>query len=731
MNDEPAKPEVRASVVIPTRNRHDELRLAVHSALAQTVPVEVLVMDDGSDDGTAEMLKRDFPQVRYYCLAKGQGPTFQRNRGIALATAPIVFPIDDDAIMVSRHTVEQTLQEFDRECVGAVGIPYINVRVDNQVRQRAPEGGGAFVTSAFVGAAHAVRRDVFLKIGGYREHFFYMGEEGDLCIRMLVEGHVTRVGRADAMHHLESPRRSMARADYCGRRNDVLFVWHNVPWPYFPLHLVATTFNGLVYGLKVGRPLRMLRGLLAGYAACFRHLRERKPVTVAAYQLVRELRRREALPLAEAEKRLRLATEPLEADHPQTTPPHRGTTQPRQTASWICCQLGAREHYSIPRCLHRIGELDSLLTDAWVPPQSPLLWLPRRTLQERFHPDLDRARVKAWNARSVGYAAFRSRSEGSGWDSIVIRNRWFQERALAELKRIARRQPGRPFRLFSYSYTARRLFEFAREQGWSTVLGQIDPGPPEERIVQRLHQENPSQTGQWQPAPAEYWQDWRRECELADRVVVNSAWSREALGGEGVPLEKLRVVPLAFEGAPEAAGFPREYPAQFTARRPLRVLFLGQINLRKGMGPVLEAMRLLRDEPMEFWFVGPLQIDVPDDLRNDRRIQWVGAVARGRTADYYRRADVFLFPTFSDGFGLTQLEAQAWRLPIIASRFCGEVVTEGRNGQVLPEVTAGAIAGALGRCVRQPALLEEWSRRAVCAGEFGLDSLGRRLLALF
>ena len=47
-------------------------------------------------------------------------------------------------------------------------------------------------------------------------------------------------------------------------------------------------------------------------------------------------------------------------------------------------------------------------------------------------------------------------------------------------------------------------------------------------------------------------------------------------------------------------GFQRKYPAKFTLSRPLRVLFLGQINLRKGIGPLLDAVRTLRGEPIEF-----------------------------------------------------------------------------------------------------------------------------------
>lgn len=288
---------MRASLVIPTRNRLEELRQALVAAYRQTVPLEVVVMDDGASDETGAMVRRDFPAVRYYRLASDQGPSFQRNRGLELASNPIVFPLDDDSILVSPETVAQTLEEFAPARVGAVAIPYRNVRLDQQVHQRAPSARGVFATAAFVGAAHAVRRDLFLRLGGYREHLFYMGEEGDYCARLLAAGYVTRLGCADPIHHLESPRRNLARADYYGRRNDVLFAWHNVPWPAVLGYWLATTLNGLWFGCRVGRPVRMAGGLLGGYRDCARYWRLRRPLPARTCRLFRRLKRQGSLPL--------------------------------------------------------------------------------------------------------------------------------------------------------------------------------------------------------------------------------------------------------------------------------------------------------------------------------------------------------------------------------------------------------------------------------------------------
>lgn len=291
---------VRASIVIPSCNRVDELRALIRSCLDQTVPVEIIVVDDAANDEVERMTRVGFSGVRYFRLGKSKGPAFQRNRGIELATSEIVFPLDDDSLFVSRHTIKQTLAEFDHPRIGAVGIPYVNINHDARVLQAAPRDGAIHVTYGFVGAAHAVRRDVFLKAGGFREHFFYMGEESDLCLRLLRNGYVTRLGNADPIHHLESPRRNMKRASFSGRRNDIRFVWHNVPLPEFPLHLAGTTLNGLKAALTQGCFTTMVRGTAAGYVDLFWRWNERDPVPRRTYRLHRALKKR-SLKLEEIE----------------------------------------------------------------------------------------------------------------------------------------------------------------------------------------------------------------------------------------------------------------------------------------------------------------------------------------------------------------------------------------------------------------------------------------------
>jgi glycosyltransferase involved in cell wall biosynthesis len=393
---------------------------------------------------------------------------------------------------------------------------------------------------------------------------------------------------------------------------------------------------------------------------------------------------------------------------------------------WICCQIGAREHYAIPRALHQTGQLAQLITDAWVYPQSLLNRLPvqlGQNLRERWHPDLAQATVRGFTGELIQFELTQKLKKQQGWDRMIARNQWFQRQAIRHLERS--HDLTDPV-LFTYSYAALELLQYAKRRGWRTVLGQIDPGICEEKIVQAEVAKHPDLAPHWQPVPSAYWETWQQECQLADRILVNSAWSKQLLAQAGVEPAKLEIVPLVYE-PPQTQSFTRTYPTAFSQARPLRILFLGQVNLRKGVAAVLEAITLLKGEPIEFWMVGPQQIMVPPEFVDHPQVRWIGSVARSQVQDYYQRADVFLFPTLSDGFGLTQLEAQAWKLPLIVSRFCGQVVEES-TGIVLSQITPEAIAQSLLLCMQAPQKLKSFSDSIGLDSRFVVSNLQQHLL---
>jgi glycosyltransferase involved in cell wall biosynthesis len=266
----------------------------------------------------------------------------------------------------------------------------------------------------------------------------------------------------------------------------------------------------------------------------------------------------------------------------------------------------------------------------------------------------------------------------------------------------------------------------AKALNYSTVLGQIDPGLEEERIVRAETERHPDFSPGWPWAPLEYWRRWDRELELADKIVVNSQWTANALIRHGVQPDRLEVIPLAFVPSARSAAFQRQTPDTFNSSRPLRVLFLGQVLLRKGIAYVLKAAKSMLGRPVEFWVVGPIHINVPREYQDLPNVRWIGRVARDEVDEYFKRADVFLFPTLSDGFGLTQLEAAAWGLPIIASRNCARVVVHEESGLELEEVSMEAIISALELVLASPQLLAKYSE-SVKRVNFDFGDLSVRL----
>ena len=286
-----------ATVVVTTRNRKDDLRTCLASIQRQSIPVETIVIDDASTDGTVEMVRAEFPTVRLVVHGDMHGCVRGRNEGARLATGEVIISIDDDAAFSSEQIVADTLACFDDDRVAAVAIPYIDVNRDPTIRQLAPDSRATYVVESFIGTAHALRRRVFLKLGGYREELFHQGEESDLCVRLLAAGYVVRLGHGAPIHHFESPRRDFRRMDHYGPRNAILFAWQNVPFPAAALQIPATVAGVLLHTGEPGRLLTRIRGVLDGFTSCL--TAERAPVSSRVYRLWRRLRKsRTALTLA-------------------------------------------------------------------------------------------------------------------------------------------------------------------------------------------------------------------------------------------------------------------------------------------------------------------------------------------------------------------------------------------------------------------------------------------------
>jgi glycosyltransferase involved in cell wall biosynthesis len=393
---------------------------------------------------------------------------------------------------------------------------------------------------------------------------------------------------------------------------------------------------------------------------------------------------------------------------------------------WIFVHLGARAHYQFPEAISE--RIQTVYTDFWIGKNFisrmfsflsfPLL----RKILQRNNSHIKNSKVVSFPFSLLFHELLWKLKGINGWQKIMRRNEWFQRKVKNHLLQ----NTDQHLVIFTFAYTALEILKLAEHRKWKTILYQMDPGIEEEKIVREEIQRS-SLPSSWQPAPENYWQQWQEELLLADKIIVNSAWSKSSLLKFNIPEEKFRIIPLALEENKQLKSFERTYPKKFTSERPLRVLFLGILTMRKGLRPILEAIELLKEESIEFVFVGTPETTIAENPK----VKVANSVSRAETASFYKEADVFLFPTLSDGFGLTQLEAFSWKLPVISSRFCGEVVENQKNGIVLEEVTAEKIHKTLIYCLNNPDILQTYSNNTIeRLRQFSLQKLSESLLTV-
>jgi glycosyltransferase involved in cell wall biosynthesis len=398
---------------------------------------------------------------------------------------------------------------------------------------------------------------------------------------------------------------------------------------------------------------------------------------------------------------------------------------------WICSQIGAREHYAIPRALIAARREVALCTDFWAGPMLRKLAAGKlRSLAARCHPGLDNAvgfSVRSWNLRALFWEKRlrQMTAAQTPYHGFIEIGRRFAECVREELKS-RRPPPGSVF--FAYDTGALETMEWCRDQRIKCVLDQMDPNRTEVELVQAEEKNWPGWARQELRVPEEYFVRREQEWTLADRIVVNSEFSRRALIQQGVPAGRLVVMPLCYEAATETTWLPLP---EISAAAPLRVLFLGQVILRKGIQYLLSAAKKLEGENIRFDIVGPVGISDEAVSTAPRNVYFHGRTSRDQAAKWYRQAHLFALPTLSDGFAITQLEAMTHGLPVVATDCCGEVVANGKDGFVTPARDVDALARTFQQYLAQPELLASQREAArLKSRQFGLQRLTENLARL-
>lgn len=153
----------------------------------------------------------------------------------------------------------------------------------------------------------------------------------------------------------------------------------------------------------------------------------------------------------------------------------------------------------------------------------------------------------------------------------------------------------------------------------------------------------------------------RREMELADLVLAPSTFVVETIRS----FYNDKPVALAPYGVDLEFWQQRQTPR---GDGPLRFLYAGQISIRKGIPVLLEAWRKARIRDAQLELVGLWQLSLERRAKLPPDVVVHRSRSREQLRDRYQSADVFVFPSFFEGFALAPLEAMACGLPLIATK---------------------------------------------------------------
>jgi glycosyltransferase involved in cell wall biosynthesis len=187
-------------------------------------------------------------------------------------------------------------------------------------------------------------------------------------------------------------------------------------------------------------------------------------------------------------------------------------------------------------------------------------------------------------------------------------------------------------------------------------------------------------------------------------------------------LDKERIVVLPHGVEPGHLALYREKPPLPRAK----LLFVGRLHFRKGLLPVLREFVRRADIDAEFLIAGdgPDRAEMEQVAQGDARIKILGNVDRARLASLLRETNVFVFPTYYEGFGLALTEAMAsghacvsYDIPVVR-----EVL--GGSGVLVPLGDAVALVDAVGNLVKEPRSITDHAARAHArAAQFSWDEV--------
>lgn len=206
------------------------------------------------------------------------------------------------------------------------------------------------------------------------------------------------------------------------------------------------------------------------------------------------------------------------------------------------------------------------------------------------------------------------------------------------------------------------------------------------------------------------------EIYLTDYFIVPSEFVKKSLIFSGVSKDKIFIVPYGVDT--EFFKIPER--RHNSTGDVLELLIIGELSYRKGVNYLLEAVFKF-PQIVNLTLVGGYQgiFHLYKKYKDCTNIHFLGRIPHDQLVEIYQKADIFVLPSLSEGLARVGLEAMACGLPLLCSKNCGvnDLVEEGVNGWILPEISSSAIVKKLNFIFNNKEVLPKMGEEARIAAE--------------
>lgn len=287
------------SVISLNWNRREDLIRTISDIRQQTYePKEIIIVDNGSTDGSVDMIRKDLPEVRMISLRTNLGVEGY-NVGMKKASGEYLFLIDNDMDLLQTDTLEKVVSYFEKNPrLGAVALQVrdrsrkaLSHNNPKFWQERVGEDQG-YPCSAFDGGGVVFRRKVLNIVGHYLPEFFIYHSEVELSTRIWDAGFEVRYFPGVAVSHRESPvSRDDRLQTYYATRNYLWYVWLYYPprsATYETFHFLQRSFIQNIRGKKsMGAWLRGLTAAVIRWPSIFKQREPARQETIEWMQFLR------------------------------------------------------------------------------------------------------------------------------------------------------------------------------------------------------------------------------------------------------------------------------------------------------------------------------------------------------------------------------------------------------------------------------------------------------------